>query len=175
MMQPAPQPVLQPPGHHLAQLNVGRLLAPTDDPRVAPFMRSLDAVNGIGKRSAGFVWMMEGAAGQGNTEVKINGDAQFVSNLTVWESPLHLEQFVWNTVHKQFYNRRAEWFAVLGRPHFVMWWVPIGHRPTVDEALERLAFLDSNGDTDHAFGWAYLTQTQAWKSQACKTMAAELG
>ena len=27
-----------PAGHHLAELNVGRLLAPVDDPRVAEFM-----------------------------------------------------------------------------------------------------------------------------------------
>ncbi|MBL9054557.1 MAG: DUF3291 domain-containing protein, partial [Tabrizicola sp.] len=37
-----------PPGMHLAELNVGRLLAPTDDPRVAEFMAALDRVNGLG-------------------------------------------------------------------------------------------------------------------------------
>ena len=54
---------------HLAELNVGRLLAPTDDPRVADFMAALDRVNGMGKRMPGFVWMMEGSGepGKGNT------------------------------------------------------------------------------------------------------------
>ena len=166
--------MIQPAGHHLAQLNVGRLVASTDDAQVAPFMRALDAVNGIGKRSAGFVWMMEGAGeAVGNTGAKIGGDPQFVSNLTVWESALHLEQFVWNTVHSQFYTRRAEWFERMDRPHFVMWWVPIGHRPPLNEALDRLAFLTANSDTDHAFGWAYLTETQAWKTKSGKTMTAE--
>ena len=42
-------------GLHLAELNVGRLLAPTDDPRVAEFMSALDRVNGLGKRMPGFV------------------------------------------------------------------------------------------------------------------------
>lgn len=41
---------------HLAQLNIGRLIAPTDDPRVAEFMGALDRVNGLGKRMPGFVW-----------------------------------------------------------------------------------------------------------------------
>lgn len=163
----------QPAGHHLAELNVGRLVAPTEDPRVGEFMRALDAVNGVAKRSAGFVWMMEGAAGAGNTETKIDNDAQFVSNLSVWETPAQLENYVWNTVHKAFYTRRAEWFEVMGKPHFVMWWVPIGHQPSLEEALDRLAFVQANGDTDHAFGWAYLNETQAWKTQGCKTMAAE--
>jgi hypothetical protein len=164
-----------PAGHHLAELNLGRLLAPVDDPRVAEFMGALDRVNGLGKRMPGFVWMMEGsgAPGTGNTEAKIDGDAQFVSNLTVWEDARSLEDFVFNTVHRSFYQRRAEWFEVLGRMHFVMWWVPIGHRPTLGEALERLAYCTANGDTDHAFGWAYLTETQAWKTHGCKTMAAE--
>ncbi len=101
---------------HLAQLNIGRLVAETDDPRVAEFMAALDRVNGLGKRMPGFVWMMEGSGepGKGNTETKIGGDPRFVSNLTVWESVETLESFVWNTVHRQFYERRAEWFEVLG-------------------------------------------------------------
>ncbi len=53
------------PARHLAELNVGRLLAPTDDPRVAEFMAALDRVNGLGKRSPGFVWMMEGSGAPG--------------------------------------------------------------------------------------------------------------
>ena len=50
---------------HLAQLNVGRLVAETDDPRVAEFMAALDRVNGLGKRMPGFVWMMEGSGEPG--------------------------------------------------------------------------------------------------------------
>lgn len=160
---------------HLAELNVGRLLAPTDDPRVGAFMAALDAVNGIGKRSAGFVWMMEGsgAPGTGNTETAIGGDPQHVSNLTVWEDVASLEHFVWNTVHRTFYERRAEWFEVLGKMHFVMWWVPAGHRPTLDDALARLEHLRAQGDTDHAFGWSYLKDSQLWKTKGCNEMAAE--
>ena len=77
--------MIQPEGYHLAELNVGRLLAPTDDPRVAEFMANLDRVNGLGKRVSGFVWMMEGSGepGTGNTENSIGDDPQFVANLTV--------------------------------------------------------------------------------------------
>ena len=158
-----------PAGHHLAELNVGRLLAPVDDPRVAEFMSALDRVNGLGKRMPGFVWMMEGsgAPGTGNTEAKIDGDAQYVSNLTVWENVETLEAFVWNTVHRQFYERRQEWFEVLGAMHFVMWWVPVGHKPTLAEALERLEHFKTNGDTDQAFGWKYLKDATGWKTQKC--------
>ncbi|MCA0870195.1 DUF3291 domain-containing protein [Seohaeicola saemankumensis] len=166
---------MQMPGYHLAELNVGRLLAPTDDPRVAEFMDNLDRINGLGKRMPGFVWMMEGSGepGTGNTENAIGGDPQHVSNLTVWEDAASLERFVWGTVHKQFYERRAEWFELLGEMHFVMWWVEPGHRPTLDEALERLEHLRTHGPSDHAFGWDHLKDATMWQSHGCAPVAAE--
>ena len=154
---------------HLAELNIGRLVAPTDDPRVAEFMGALDRVNGLGKRMPGFVWMMEGSGepGTGNTETHIGDDPQFVTNLTVWESAETLENFVWNTVHRHFYERRQEWFEVLGAMHFVMWWVPEGHRPMLEEALERLEGLKANGNSERAFGWDGLAEARLWREHAC--------
>lgn len=167
--------MIERPGHHLAQLNVGRFVAPAGDPRLADFMKALDRVNGLGKRMPGFVWIMEGsgAPDTGNTETKIDGDPLFVANLTVWEDVASLETFVWNTVHRQFYERRAEWFEVLGLQHFVMWWVPAGHRPSLDEALGRLAHLRAHGDSDEAFGWSHVKEAQLWRSRACSHVAAE--
>lgn len=166
---------MQPGSMHLAELNVGRLVAPTDDPRVAAFMAALDMVNGLGKRMPGFVWMMEGSGepATGNTEAKIGGDPQYVSNLTVWDSVEALEAFVWKTVHARFYARRAEWFQVLGAMHFVMWWVAGGHRPTLDEGLERLEHLRAHGSSDHAFDWAHLPQATLWRDARCAPVAAE--
>ena len=159
----------------LAQLNVGRLLAPTEDPRVAEFMAALDRVNGLGNRMPGFVWMMAGSgeSGTGNTDAKIEGDPQFVANLTVWADVESLENFVWNTVHRQFYERRAEWFEGLGKMHFVMWHVEDGHRPTLDEALGRLAHMEEHGDSDHAFGWSHLEEAKLWRMRGCAATAAE--
>ena len=163
------------PGYHLAELNIGRLVAAPDDPRVAEFMGALDQINGLGKRMPGFVWMMEGsgAPGTGNTENHIGDDPQFVANLTVWEDVETLEAFVFNTVHRQFYERRAEWFEVLGDMHFVMWWVPEGHRPSLEEALERLAHLRAHGDSEAAFGWPFLKEAQLWRDRGCEGVAAE--
>jgi hypothetical protein len=167
--------VQQPLNHHLAELNVGRLVAPTDDPRVAEFMGALDRINGLGKRMPGFVWMMEGSGepGTGNTDAKIGGDPQYVSNLTVWENVATLENFVWNTVHRQFYERRTEWFEILGEMHFVMWWVPEGHQPTLDEALEKLDHLRKHGNSDFAFDWSWLEQAELYKRGRCGAVAAE--
>jgi hypothetical protein len=35
----------------------------------------------------------------------------------------------------------------------VLWWVPAGHRPSVAEAVARLAHLKQHGPGDHAFDW----------------------
>ena len=159
--------------YHLAELNVGRLVAPTDDPRVTDFMDNLDLINGLGKRMPGFVWMMEGSGepGTGNTDAKIEGDPQHVANLTVWRDVESLERFVWGTVHKKFYERREEWFEVLGEMHFVMWWVPEGHEPTLEEALEKLELRRANGDTDEAFGWDWLKEAKMHRTHACAPAA----
>ncbi len=143
---------------HLAELNIGRLIAPTDDPRVAEFMDNLDRINGLGKRMPGFVWMMEGSGepGRGNTDNCIDGDPQFVANLSVWETPQHLETFVFGTLHDKFMRRGKEWFEDLVQMHFVMWWVPEGTRPTLGEAMTKLAHREKHGDTADAFGWDWL-------------------
>lgn len=139
---------------HLAQLNVGRIrYETTDDPKMAGFMDNLDRVNAIADRSPGFVWRMQDDGGNA-TAIKPTDDPRFIANLSVWRDFASFENFVWNTIHKQFYRRGAEWFEPMDRPHFVMWRVPEGHRPTLDEALERLADLQQSGPSDRAFGWA---------------------
>ena len=140
---------------HLAELNIGLLKAPADDPSVAEFMNALDKVNGIGKRSAGFVWMMEGSGepGTGNTENFIGDDPQLVANLTVWEDRESLEAFVWKTIHAKFFERRLEWFEEHDGPNLVFWWVEEGHKPTLEEGLERLEHLKKHGSSDFAFRW----------------------
>jgi len=37
--------------HHLAQINIGRLIAPVDDPKIAEFVAQLDPVNALADRS----------------------------------------------------------------------------------------------------------------------------
>lgn len=162
-----------PLGHHLAELNIGRLVAPTDDLRVAEFMAALERVNGLAERMPGYVWRMTGSTGFSATDLAAPEDPRLIPNISVWESVQALEHFVWNTVHRAFYERRAEWFEVLGQMHFVMWWIPAGHKPTLDEALARLEHLRAHGDSDHAFGWKWLKEAQLWQAHGCTQMAAE--
>jgi hypothetical protein len=87
--------------------------------------------------------------------------------MSVWETPEQLEHFVWSTVHKRVYNRKQEWFRVMKTHHFVMWWVDEGHLPDLDEAKQRLDYLDAHGESDHAFSWAHLPHIKLWQGQRC--------
>jgi hypothetical protein len=156
----------QPSGTHLAQLNVGNIRFPTDDPRLAEFMNALDAVNALAERSPGFVWRLQSDSGNA-TDILVTADPTFLINMSVWETAADLEHFVWNTVHKRFYQKKGNWFEPMGRPHFVMWWVPAGHIPAPQEALERLAHLTAHGPSPHAFGWEGLPNVEALMRQRC--------
>ncbi len=135
----------------LAQFNIGRLAYDLDDPRVADFVSGVDILNRIAERSPGFVWKYETEPG-GVVEETLFGDPRIVVNLTVWESVEHLRHFAFNTLHKRFYERRRDWFEPMDQAHFVMWYVPGGHRPTLEEARERLEAYRSGGGAE-VFGW----------------------
>jgi len=156
----------QPANMHLAEFNIARLIAPKEDPRVAGFMNAIDRINGLGSRMPGFVWLFEDTISLASDRPAggLDGDQRLIPNLTVWEDAESLENFVFNTVHKQFFERRAEWFEILGAMHFVMWWVAKGQNPTKVEAMERLEHLRENGETDFAFGWKYLKENNILRS-----------
>lgn len=152
---------------HLAELNIARLKYGFDDPRIADFASNLDLVNGIAERSDGFVWRLKDDAAGNAIDMRVFDDPAVITNLSVWRSPEHLERFVWNTVHKRFYQRRAEWFSLMEKQHFVMWWIEEGHQPTVAEASGRLDHLDKHGDSDFAFGWSHLPHVKLWQQARC--------
>jgi hypothetical protein len=43
----------------LAQINIGRLIAPVDDPKIAEFVAQLDPVNALADTAPGFVWRLQ--------------------------------------------------------------------------------------------------------------------
>lgn len=151
---------------HLAELNIGRIRYPLDHPRMADFTNNLTVVNGIADRSPGFVWRLQDTDGNASS-IRVFDDPQIIVNVSVWENVEALERYVWQTVHKRFYGRRHEWFDKYQGPYFVMWWVPVGHRPTIQEAIGRLDHLKQRGPTDHAFGWESLPSAQMWKTARC--------
>ena len=166
----------------LAEYNFGTLRHGWDDLRSAAFVAGLDLVNGLADASDGFVWRAREAdpghdgarpadlLPQDRGRMDAAGHA---ATLSVGQSVQALEHFVWNTVHRQFYSRKAEWYDAFGNSNMVLWWIEPGTRPTEAEGMARWRHAQTHGDTDHAFGWTYLKEAQLWKTKACNEMAAE--
>jgi Domain of unknown function (DUF3291) len=155
----------QPSGHHLAEINIGRIRYDLDDPRMADFTNNLALVNGIAERSAGFIWRYVDESGNA-TDTRPYADPRIIVNFSVWENVEALERYVFQTVHKHFYGRRADWFEPIKGPAVALWWVPVGHRPSLEEAVARLAHLERHGPSDEAFNWENAS-AQLWKTARC--------
>ncbi len=137
-------------GYHLAQLNIGKMVAPTDDPRVAGFMDRLDEINAIADGSPGFVWRLQTEDGNA-TSIHAFDDPLLLVNMSVWESIEAFREFTYRSTHKELLQQRADWFERHEGPYQVMWWVPAGHIPTIEEAKGRLEMLVDHGPTREAF------------------------
>jgi hypothetical protein len=135
---------------HLAQLNVGRLRAPLDDPRIDDFRNNLERVNALAEVSRGFVWRLQDEGGDA-TGIKAFDDELEIINLTVWESIDALADFTYRSAHVQFLRRRREFFEAPTQPILCLWWIPAGTIPSVTDAVARLEHLRAHGPTPTAF------------------------
>ncbi|HEV2270903.1 MAG TPA: DUF3291 domain-containing protein [Steroidobacteraceae bacterium] len=135
---------------HIAQLNVGRAVAPPGSPELAEFMAALDRINALAESSPGFVWRLQSASGNA-TDILVSEDPRSLINMSVWSSVESLFAFVYRSGHSAVMQRRREWFEKPAQAHQVLWWIPAGHIPTVAEALERLAHLRREGPSERAF------------------------
>ena len=134
----------------IAQVNVGKLVAPLDDPRIDDFRNALERINLLGEAQPGFVWRAKGA-GFDATDCRVFDDPDILINATVWESIEHLAAFAYRTDHREFVRRRHDWFAPATEAFQAIWWVPVGHIPTLDECVERLTHIRAYGPTAYAF------------------------
>ena len=139
-----------PPPYQLAQVNIGRMLAPADSPLIADFMAALDPINALADTSPGFVWRLQTAEGNA-TSLRSFDDELIISNMSVWESIEALRAFTYTSAHTGVMRRRREWFETYATSYMALWWIPTGHRPTIEEAKARLAVLDRDGPTPFAF------------------------
>src|SRR6266568_5143313 len=98
--------------HHLAQINIGRLIAPVDDPKIADFVAQLDPVNALVDTAPGFVWRLQSSSGNA-TDIVYNDDPFVIVNMSVWESVEALRDFVYKSNHLDVLRDRAKWFSKL--------------------------------------------------------------
>ena len=138
-------------GWHLAQINVGRMVAPRGDPEVQPFFDALDAVNALAEASPGFVWRLVGEEGADATDIQATADPLLLLNMSVWRDAESLFDYVYRSGHTPVMARRRDWFERFDGAYMALWWIPAGTIPTVSDGLSRLWHIDRFGPTAHAF------------------------
>jgi len=79
------------------------------------------------------------------TDIEVGGDPRLIVNLSVWESPNALFDYVYMSGHLRVLSRRTEWFERLGTPSVALWWIPVKTLPAIEDGLAR------HGPTERAF------------------------
>lgn len=139
--------------YHLAQLNIGRALAPLDSPQLHGFMSNLDKINALAEQSDGFVWRLQDDNNNA-TSFRPFDDPEMLVNMSVWTSIETLKAYTYKSDHVTYFKQRGQWFEKMTTPHMVLWWIEAGHTPTLEEAKEKLSQLTQHGPTAAAFTFA---------------------
>lgn len=137
-------------GWNLAQINIGRLVAPKEDPRVTGFFAELDRVNALAEASPGFVWRLQDEAGDA-TAIQPTPDPLLIVNMSVWTDADALFAFVYRSAHTPVMAQRRAWFERFDGAFQALWWVSAGSEPTIEDGFARLWRLDRFGPTEQAF------------------------
>lgn len=137
---------------HLAQLNIAKAKYSLDAPEIKEFIDNLDPINQLAESSDGFIWRLKDESGDA-TNIQAFDDPNIIVNMSVWDSVDALKNFMFRTHHRDFLRRKKEWFHNIPEDSYVLWWIPAGHIPSIDEAIEKLEYLRKNGDTPQAFSF----------------------
>ena len=136
--------------YHLAQINIADSRGARDDKIMKGFVDRLDEINAIADSSAGFIWRLQTEEGDATT-IQAFDDPLLLVNLSVWNDIDSLKNFVYKSLHVELIQDRDAWFKKMRESHQALWWVPEGHIPCVEEATEKLSYLQANGPSEIAF------------------------
>ena len=121
-----------------------------DSETMMGFVERLDEINNLADRTPGFIWRLQTEEGDA-TSIQAYGDPSLIVNMSVWENIEALKIFVYKSVHVELIRDRDAWFNKIITVHQALWWVPIGHIPSVDEGKEKLELLQTNDPGKEAF------------------------
>ncbi len=137
--------------YHFAQFNVAWLKKPLDHPDTADFKNAIDPIHELADKAPGFVWRLIADGQNSATTLRPLGDDGII-NFTVWESREAMAAWVYRGAdHSWALKHRRDWFHPPMEANVVMWWLPAGHTPSLEEALERMQYLRCYGPTPLAF------------------------
>ena len=136
--------------YHLAQINIAKAQDSMDSEVMKGFVERLDEINVLADKSPGFVWRLQTEEGNA-TSIQAFDDPSLIVNMSVWEDIEALKKFVYKSVHVELLRDRDAWFSKIMDAHQALWWIPVGHIPTVNEGKKRLDILQLEGPCEEAF------------------------
>lgn len=134
---------------HLAQVNIARRLAPMDDPIMLDFVKNVDKINAIADNADGFIWRLKDE--DKDLATSMFQDDTLIINMSVWKNLESLFNYTYNSGHIEVFKRKKEWFSKMKILHMAFWYIPEGYEPTMQDAKNRLDYINNHGDTPHAF------------------------
>jgi len=144
---------------HLAHFNWATLRGDWGSEVVAGFQNAVERVNALADRSPGFVWRYPGDESRAAARTgwpMFAENPRTIASFSVWQTPKAFEDYVTRTVHGAFRRRSDEWFEANSGVNVALWWVPVGHRPSISEAREKVEALQSDGPSETVFTFADL-------------------
>lgn len=137
--------------YYIAEINIARMLGPIDSDIMHGFTSRIEEINTLAENSEGFVWRLIDSALEDEHYEHFPEDNMLIFTFSMWESIDDLHNFVYRSEHGTLFKQRNSWFSKIDRHHMVLWYVPKGTIPTIDQAKAKLAHLDEHGETAHAF------------------------
>ena len=160
------------PQHHLAQANIARMRAPIEHPSMESFRVQLESINRLADESPGFVWRLQTEVGDA-TGVRAFEDERILFNMSVWESVRALHAYTYLGAHAGVLRARRAWFDPPSGPGLVLWWIPAGSLPSVEDAKARLQLLAERGPSARAFTFRQVFPPPGEDSVEAPEVAAE--
>ena len=137
--------------YHLAQFNVAKGRYPIDHPGMVEFVAQLLHINSLADETPGFVWRLKDESGSNMYIHPFEEDHLLMVTFSVWETLEDVFNFTYKGQHAATMKNRKSWFEHIEERYVVLWWIPAGHIPTLEEAKDHLAHIRQHGPTPYAF------------------------
>ena len=135
--------------YQLAQLNIAKMKYAIESSEMKDFVNNLENINALADSSPGFIWRLQTEDGDA-TGIDFF-DSDVLVNMSIWCDVESLRDYVYKSAHAKIMSRRKEWFQRVEEAYTVLWWMPEGEIPSLDEAKSKLELLKTQGPTVQAF------------------------
>lgn len=147
-------------GHWLALYTFAQFKTRADEPVNDPFFSSEPGIWAAMERSDGFI-ARAGYEDEAGTELwgdqvfpkywSDTGDGWAPSTISLWQDLESALAAVYRGAHGKILRLGPLFHDAIDYPPYVLWWVPVGHKPDWAEAVEHLERLGDDGPTAAAF------------------------